>query len=141
MTIKPKELRIGNYLRLGCLPFRVAQVTTPTTAGDLYDGFILEDGTEDAGEPIVLTEEILAKMGFHHQGWYAMVYEQKQPERRVVWEIGSHMLRITRDDSTYEKSKRHTMVAVYADTLHRLQNLLVDCDIDIDFELKPSDIQ
>ena len=138
--MKAIELRIGNYLRVGNLPFPVAQVYTPTIAGDLCDGFILEDGTEDDGEPIVITRRILHQLGWHVGGMQTYYFISDKPERRMTYNFFDHTLVITRDDSTYSRRKRKTMLSMCVDYVHELQNCMIQCGMMPDFELKPSDI-
>lgn len=57
--MKANELMIGDWLLYNNMPYRVIQVD-----GIARDGFMLENGMEDCGEPIPLTSEILEKNGF-----------------------------------------------------------------------------
>ena len=145
MKVFPKDLRIGNYLRTGVLPFRVAQVTTPTVAGDLYDGFILENGVEDVGDPIELTEKILDAFGFSHK-------HIGEPEKRQYWMLfhngGSIKAKKNRGRFFFEVTGIPRQDGWFAPQfsghlffVHELQNVMVDCGIDKEIELKPNDLR
>ena len=135
---------IGDYLKLGTLPFRVAQVTTPTVAGDLWDGFILENGVEDEGEPIPLTPKIMEALGFEH------THHLDHANECHIYSWAS------------EKNKTHIMSAVFFRNitdlrvfgtgshfflsrgtiyLHELQHAIKNCDIDFRVELEYNDIR
>ena len=139
--MKPKDLRLGHYLSLDGLPYRVAQITTPSVAGDLYDGFILENGVEDEGTDIPLTPKILDAIGWYRGPFGTMYVVSNKPERRATWNIESHNLVITRDDSTYERRKRHTMLSLFVDNVRQLQDALRICGMDDTMELRPKDIR
>lgn len=57
--MKANELMVGDYLMHNGFPYRVIQVD-----GIVRDGWMIENGEEDCGEPIPLTLEILEKNGF-----------------------------------------------------------------------------
>ena len=139
-AVLPKDLMLGDWLMIGGLPFRVAQVTTPTIAGDLYDGFILEDGTEDAGDAIPITRHILEKIGFRQDAFTTMVLVTDKPERRVTYDCRLKTIVITCYDSTYGRRKRHTMLSLLCDDVHTLQHCFAICGIRVVFELKPEDL-
>lgn len=66
--MKANELMVGDYLMHNGFPYRVIQVD-----GIVRDGWMIENGEEDCGEPIPLTPEILEKNGFICDGsswWY-----------------------------------------------------------------------
>ena len=57
--MKANELMVGDYLMHNGFPYRVIQID-----GIVRDGWMIENGEEDCGEPIPLTPEILEKNGF-----------------------------------------------------------------------------
>lgn len=57
--MKANELMVGDYLMHNGFPYRVIQVD-----GIVRDGWMIENGEEDCGEPIPLTNEILEKNGW-----------------------------------------------------------------------------
>lgn len=52
---------IGDYLMYNNMPYRVIQIEDV-----LHEGWMLENGVEDCGKPIPLTEEVLEKNGWEH---------------------------------------------------------------------------
>ena len=57
--MEAKDLMVGDYLMHYGFPYRVIQVD-----GIVRDGWMIENGEEDCGEPIPITPEILEKNGF-----------------------------------------------------------------------------
>lgn len=57
--MKAEDLMVGDYLMHYGFPYRVIQVD-----GIVRDGWMIENGEEDCGEPIPITPEILEKNGW-----------------------------------------------------------------------------
>ena len=133
--MKPKDLMLGNYLMWNRLPWRVAQVTTPTIAGDLYDGWILENGEENVGEPISITSELLTKIGFKKKGSRYGVYEdyfdmEVYQYSDGIWIAYYHNCEVNTPDEQ--------LLVSY---VHQLQNAMLMFGVDKEIELKYNDIQ
>ena len=64
--VQSKDLMVGNYLKYNGMPYRVIQVD-----GIVGDGWILENGEEDCGEPIPIDIPMLQNNGFTWDGMYA----------------------------------------------------------------------
>lgn len=73
--------------------------------------------------------------GFERQGAKHLVLRTDRSERLVRWNIETHELTISRDDSTYERRRRHILVSRFCDDLHSLQHAMHECGIDIDWKL------
>ena len=64
--VQRKNLMVGNYLEYNGMPYRVIQIN-----GIVIDGWMLENGEEDCGEPIPIDIPILQNNGFTWDGMYA----------------------------------------------------------------------
>lgn len=60
-----RGLMIGDWLQYEGMPYRVTQVSSMDAGLSDYS-YILENGEEDCGEPIPLTNEIFEKNGFEY---------------------------------------------------------------------------
>lgn len=64
--IQSERLMVGNYLKYNGMPYRVIQIN-----GIVRDGWMLENGEEDCGEPILIEIPMLQNNGFTWDGMYA----------------------------------------------------------------------
>lgn len=64
--IQSERLMVGNYLERQGAPYRVIQID-----GIVRDGWMLENGEEDCGEPIPIDIPMLQNNGFVWDGMYA----------------------------------------------------------------------
>ena len=128
------DLMIGDYLLWNGLPLRVAQVSTPTIAGDMYDGFMLENGEEDCGEPIKLTAETLKQIGFVKD-------ESPLFAQNDVWFLGDTfwLLQVARHPYGWNvilRFRHQNITGLVIKYVHELQHFLRLCRISYNFELK-----
>lgn len=68
--IQSERLMVGNYLKRNGMPYRVIQID-----GIVRDGWMLENGEEDCGEPIQIDIPMLQNNGFTWDGMYARFTE------------------------------------------------------------------
>lgn len=86
--MEANELMVGDYLMHYGFPYRVIQVD-----GIVRDGWMIENGEEDCGEPIPLTPEILEKNGWMYNNEDEKFFPQ-------TWVGGGLMLQ-SADDCGY----------------------------------------
>lgn len=81
-VMKANELMVGDYLMHNGLPYRVIQVD-----GIVRDGWILENGEEDCGEPIPITADILKKNGWEERPTGYVFYTDGKKYDNSLWYI------------------------------------------------------
>ena len=124
--MKAEELMIGDYLMHDGSPYRVIQVD-----GIVRDGWMIENGEEDCGEPIPLTPEILEKNGLEKDN-HGRIYGE------YFDEDSNRDLEITVDDKTGEVWWSYNWNEYYIIRLryvHQLQHALRLCGIEKEIEL------
>ena len=145
--IKKNDLRIGDWVFFYAgYDKEESHNDTVRAIGEQYGGdsiFLDRCGGDPINEnelfPIVLTKEIAKRNGFHSAGFTQLYRVFDQPERRVTWDYSSHLLVITRDDSTFERRKRKTMLSMFCDDVHHFQHLLKETGIDVELKITDSD--
>lgn len=128
--MEANELMIGDYLMRNGFPYRVIQVD-----GIVRDGWMIENGEEDCGEPIPITPELLEKNGFvlKPDGW--LWCKEKGIEDMnyifIQFRKGCDEVRLC------ELNFVNKMFAKYErmHNVHELQHALRICKIDKTFEL------
>jgi len=139
--MKACDLMIGDYLKWNGKPYRVAQVSTPTIAGDLYDGWMLENGEEDAGDAIPINATILKKNGFREK------HVADEIDRQFIYE-GDNEITIKvffnymRGDDGVNIIERMVLMegalfemSLYINYVHELQHALKLCGIKKEIKL------
>lgn len=121
--MKTSNFMVGDYLMHNGFHYRVIQVD-----GIVRDGWMIENGEEDCGEPIPLTPEILVKNGFVlDDEWY--IYTEQGVNIEVAF----------RDDNkfVYDLSilTGSGSMDIHAKYLHELQHAMRMFNINKTIEL------
>ena len=132
--MKANELMVGDYLMHNGFPYRVIQVD-----GIVRDGWMIENGEEDCGEPIPITPEILEKNGFvankHVYPYPYYEYINKEDKLKVGFAFPQGNRTSYKDPWVYIDSERVFVEHLPCMFVHQLQHALRLCGIEKTIEL------
>ena len=133
-VMKANELMVGDYLMHNGFPYRVIQVD-----GIVRDGWMIENGEEDCGEPIPITPEILEKNGFvankHVYPYPYYEYINKEDKLKVGFAFPQGNRTSYKDPWVYIDSERVFVEHLPCMFVHQLQHALRLCGIEKTIEL------
>lgn len=112
-----KNLMVGDYLQLEGLAYRVIQID-----GIVRDGFMLENGMEDYGEPIPLTKDILWRNFPDTLGNVYWIWDDEKSNEEENW-------------YEFSISGKNVKVNMEIRYVHELQHALRLCGINKEIEL------
>jgi len=115
--MEANELMIGDWLLYNNMPYRVIQVD-----GIARDGFMLENGMEDCGEPIQLTKDILWKNFPDTLGNVYWMWDDEKSNEEENW-------------YEFSISSKNVKVNMTIRYVHELQHALRLCGIEKEIEL------
>jgi hypothetical protein len=110
--IKTFDLRIGNFITVSEVTYRVTGISETKVHCKGYKGSF----NQEAVQPIGLTHEILQKAGFKQRGITDLYY--KVPEEGFIYKLSSSRVMIFHAG---ENTLYHSLYT-YMPSLHQLQN-------------------